>query len=287
MNQNILNIKQSALEHLRETNPLFVKLCQPLHDIGIHNYYFIKCHEDGTYLFYAKRRELAEMHIQTLRSQSQFFMDSVDITPHNQIFSLTGDIHQFDLKRDPVIKLFWEYDCWNTFMLYRIINNNLLEGWGFSVGRGFLDPLGFFLKKKHLLERFVNYFDIVAKDIINTEEKRKLAVYDDRFTFFDRSYSEVKNHDLLFLRQTRLNKLFINDEEQHIHFTQRQCECLYYLSQHQSTKQIAQFLNLSHRSVETYIQTIKSKIGVSSKSDLLKFIHRHELTQKLELFKRI
>ncbi|MBA3813830.1 MAG: helix-turn-helix transcriptional regulator [Alphaproteobacteria bacterium] len=282
-------IKKSALEYFFVANPLFIKLCKPLHDIGIRDYYFIKCHEDGTYLAYSSRRELMEIHIQTIRHQSQFFMDSVPIIPNSQVqFSLTGDIHQFDFKSDTTLGLFWDYGYWNTFMFYKIINSNLLEGWGFSLGNNFLDPLGFFLKNRELLEKFVHYFDITGKDLKNTSNKNKLAIYDDNFSFFNRS-PETKNDAILldFLHKVRLNKLSINHEGEDIHFTKRQCECLYYLSQHHSAKEIGQLLDLSYRSVETYIQTVKNKIRVSSKSDLLKFIHQHELSQKLELVKRV
>lgn len=288
MNLPIQDIKKSALEHLRVANPLFIALCQPLHDIGIIDYYFVKCHEDGSYLIYASRRELVEIHIQTIRSPSKFFMDSVDLIPNSQVsFSLTGDIHQFNLKADPVMSLFWDYGCWNTLMLYKIINNNLLEGWGFSLGKDCFDPTGFFIKNKNLLERFVQYFDIVGKDLVDTSDKRKLAIYDENFIFFQRSPETQANDKLFqFMQQTSLKKLSIDYEGQLFHLTQRQGECLYYLAQHYTVKEIALLLDLSPRTVETYIQSIKQKIGVSSKSDLLRFIHQHELSQKLELLKR-
>ncbi|MBM3468124.1 MAG: helix-turn-helix transcriptional regulator [Alphaproteobacteria bacterium] len=289
MNLDILKIKQSALDHFRAKNPSFIKLCQPLQEIGIQNYYFIKCHEDGTYLAYSSKPEFFEAHIQTIRGQSLFFIDTVDIVPNSQIsFSLTGDIYRFDVKADPVIGLLWKYDFWNTFMLYKIINNNLLEGWGFSLGTEVLDPLGFFLKNKSLLERFVNYFDVAGKDLMDTSDRKKLAVYDENFTFFKRrSVSKDIDKTLNFLRQTHLGELLLSSEGYSFHLTQRQCECLYYLSHHYTAKEIARFLHLSHRSIETYIQSIRDKIGVSSKSDLLQFIHKHELIQKLELCKRI
>lgn len=286
---NINNIKKSAIEHLHVVNPLFMKLCQPLHDIGISDYYFIKCHEDGTYLIYSSKKNLVELHIQTIKHQSQFFTDAVNITPNSEItFSLAGDVQHFDLKSDPALSLFWDYGFWNTFMIYKIKNNNLLEGWGFSLGMDFLDPTGFFIKNKYLLERFMEYFDVVGKELMDTSDKGKLAVYDSNFTFFNRS-PEIKASDKLvnFMHQTHLNKLFIDYEDRSIHLTQRQGECLYYLAQHYTVKEIAQILQLSNRTVETYIQTVKDKIEISSRTDLLKFIQKHELAQKLALLKSV
>lgn len=283
-------IKLSALEHLRAKNDLFIKLCQPLHDLGVHYYYFIKCHEDGSYLKYSNRQELVELHIQEVSDYSQFFKErAVDVASNEKtIFSLMGNINQFDIRNDPVLQFLWDHGCWNALMLYKIKNQNILEGWGFSPGSKCPDPIEYFLRTKPFLERFISYFEVVGKDLIDTSDKNKLAIYEGAFGFFNQSLENKNNEKILdFLRKTQLKKLPVYGQDHLTHFTQRQEECLYYLSEHYTIKEIAQLLELSPRSVETYVQTVKNKIGVSSKSDLLKFVERNDLKQKLELLNSV
>lgn len=52
-------------------------------------------------------------------------------------------------------------------------------------------------------------------------------------------------------------------------FTPRESECLFLLLRGKSAKEIAGFLELSCRTVEGYIEHIKNKMGVSSRSEVI------------------
>lgn len=51
--------------------------------------------------------------------------------------------------------------------------------------------------------------------------------------------------------------------------TKRQQQCLYYLAQGKSAKQIAIILELSYRTVENYLAALKAKWGVKNKTELI------------------
>jgi len=51
--------------------------------------------------------------------------------------------------------------------------------------------------------------------------------------------------------------------------TQRQEECLYYLAQGKTAKEIAIILNLSNRTVEHHLDAVKLKYCCTSRSDLI------------------
>ncbi len=53
------------------------------------------------------------------------------------------------------------------------------------------------------------------------------------------------------------------------YFSKRETECLHYYVQGKTSKEIAVILQLSKRTVENYLQNIKDKIGVSTKSELI------------------
>lgn len=54
-------------------------------------------------------------------------------------------------------------------------------------------------------------------------------------------------------------------------FSKRQLDCLFYLLRGFTAKQIAQCLELSHRTVEDHLQKIKEKIDCKSKSELINY----------------
>ncbi len=54
-------------------------------------------------------------------------------------------------------------------------------------------------------------------------------------------------------------------------FSKRERECLFYLSRAKTSKEIAAILSISIRTIEHYIDNIKTKIGIASRSELIAF----------------
>lgn len=63
----------------------------------------------------------------------------------------------------------------------------------------------------------------------------------------------------------------IGDTMQKTVFTPRQMDCLFYLLRGQSAKAIAKHLNLSPRTVEAHIESMKSRANCDSKSQLIEY----------------
>lgn len=54
-----------------------------------------------------------------------------------------------------------------------------------------------------------------------------------------------------------------------LHFTSRESECLFLLIRGKTAKEIGKFLQISPRTIETYIEKIKLKLNVSSRSQII------------------
>ena len=59
-----------------------------------------------------------------------------------------------------------------------------------------------------------------------------------------------------------------------VHFTRREGHCFFLLTRVTTVKKIAQILELSPRTVEMYICQLKSKLGLSYKSELIELAVR-------------
>jgi|SRR5579862_557689 len=90
---------------------------------------------------------------------------------------------------------------------------------------------------------------------------------------------ELANPDFFF-HLNRMDKKYLlrnkdrsyfNIQSDHNPFqlSQRQKECVFYMLRGKTTKQIAEILNLSKRTVDFYIENIKNKIACHAKSELL------------------
>ena len=54
-----------------------------------------------------------------------------------------------------------------------------------------------------------------------------------------------------------------------VSLTKRQTDCLYYLVQGMTVKQIAETMSLSARTVEHYLEAVKSKLQCKKRSELI------------------
>jgi DNA-binding CsgD family transcriptional regulator len=71
---------------------------------------------------------------------------------------------------------------------------------------------------------------------------------------------------IAMLQQSVINNIVLSKREK---------QCMHYLMRGKTAKAIANHLGLSTRTVENYIENIKSKFGVSSKSELIDLAHSH------------
>ncbi|OJX12820.1 MAG: hypothetical protein BGO77_04965 [Caedibacter sp. 37-49] len=60
------------------------------------------------------------------------------------------------------------------------------------------------------------------------------------------------------------------------HLTKREFECLSWLSEGMTAKEIAIKMNISHRTVEQYVKSIKEKTNFYRRSQLVTFFKKEE-----------
>lgn len=93
-----------------------------------------------------------------------------------------------------------------------------------------------------------------------------------------RHNNEIAKPDILKvekkpLAQFEIKKYYLDGDLHNIAFSKREAECLKYLHYGKSAKEIAQLLNLSPRTVETYFNSIKTK---TNSKNLLEVISKLE-----------
>ncbi|HJD61952.1 MAG TPA: helix-turn-helix transcriptional regulator [Rickettsia endosymbiont of Columbicola hoogstraali] len=125
--------------------------------------------------------------------------------------------------------------------------------------------MNFYLNNTKLLEYGIDYFDVKAKDLIDTTDKTKLAYFKQKLNF------NILDQRELILQQSKqfsLNAAVKTGKYSKLSY--RETECIYYLFLGNSMKEIGSILNLSPRTVEHHLNSIKQKTGLLYKSQLVR-----------------
>ena len=75
----------------------------------------------------------------------------------------------------------------------------------------------------------------------------------------------------LFFRTTSIRRFYLQQEEyQNTKLSQREVDCIFYLIQNKTAIETAELMNISRRTVESYIENIKIKLACESKAAIIK-----------------
>lgn len=266
------NINVSAYQYQQAVIPHFRSICDPLFNLGVKWFGYIKIFGDGSYLLLAPcNNEFIKKYFLTIKSQGTSPTIQIESSPIGQSYHVMfpSNISLFNRNKDPVLHLLHTCDIWPVYAIYK---NGLdfVEAYCFGMNKTDEYAPQFYFKNMLLLEHFCLYFAEKASDLIDHQDTKKLAYFDQKFTFIT-SHAEdewTKNAEQ-FLNQTQLQRLHLIEKNYDILLSKRETECLRHLAFGKSAKEIGRTLNLSHRTIETYINKIKVKTGFNNKIDII------------------
>lgn len=118
------------------------------------------------------------------------------------------------------------------------------------------NPGSFYLNKLKAIEQFVNEFDADNKDLIELMNKNPLVL--------PKAYRDV-NYEKICLTK---GKITVAGKYGMTHVTAQELACLRLFIQGASHKRIAQELEISSRTAETYLIRVRQRTGLASRAEL-------------------
>lgn len=115
------------------------------------------------------------------------------------------------------------------------------------------NPGGFYLNKLKAIEQFVNEFDVDNKDLIELMNKNRLVLPE--------PYRDVNYKNICLTS----GKITVVGKYGKTYITAQELACLRLLLQGAAYKKIAQVLDVSPRTVETYILRVRQRTGYTSR----------------------
>lgn len=223
-------------------------------------------YDNGELVFLCTDQDWLEKRFSPLCTKSVFRKQICEI-PLNEfkIFSWAqGD------NKDPVYNLLSSKNLSNGISLYRK-KSNCLESFHFATKNELQDISKYFLSNLLIIERFIFYFNQKLYKIID-KNNSLLKLNNISYDYKDELFDEKK-----------IKRIHIETPNGEAFLSYRECEVLYLLSRLMSYKEIARYLNISDRTVETNIENVKIKMGITSRSMLLKCLEANDV---IKFFKR-
>lgn len=133
----------------------------------------------------------------------------------------------------------------------------------------------FYARNIDLFKRFILYFNDKGSDLIKEAEKNRIILPDNQLVSNKKEkplYFSEKNR-IDFFKKTEIERFFISEQDESVYLTKREAECVAYMLYGSTAKQTAKNLNISYRTVESYINQAKEKLKLSTKEELIEFLY--------------
>lgn len=231
-------------------SPDVSELSKPLHHLGITYFSYTKSYKTGerVYLTNSPRRlEVYFAEKDYLLGNTESHPDSYQ--PQTVFWSTLPNQYLYDKCRMMDID-------YGIFMIEP--NIDYCEYYGFATTVNNPMIVNTYLSYFGLLKQFTSYFKEKARGLIKEVEKSKLTI-----PFYKNTLDIMSNCNGIDAGK----KIIIT--EHNIKLSKRQIECAGLLLKGLTANEISSLLNLSPRTIETYIDNIKSKFLCRNKTELI------------------
>ncbi|MCH9770107.1 MAG: helix-turn-helix transcriptional regulator [Gammaproteobacteria bacterium] len=148
--------------------------------------------------------------------------------------------------------------------------------YSFGAHKNFHQATNFYLSHLGLLHKFINYFKEKSQPLIrNYQQQRIILPHPGNLSAHKTDTLSLPDKQG-FIDSISTQRYWLNDKS---YFTKREFECAKCIVRGMSSKEIASQLNISARTIEKYIESIKTKLNCHRRSEIvrkllaLNFIH--------------
>ncbi|MEQ9116552.1 MAG: helix-turn-helix transcriptional regulator [Rickettsiales bacterium] len=246
------------------------EICIPLSSLGIKFFRFLRVYYDYSYL------TLMNGYDNFLKNYYDNVEDLGRIWGPNACYARNNTKPHYLLwpssapKFDLNMQLFFDSGIRNGIsLLYRSKDSVDIVSYAFCNNTNHTTANNFFINNRSFLEKFTIHFQERAQHLINPVQRQAFAKFP---KIFDLHYKD----NPLFKDAKRLYDLFefkkiiTNEQGKIIELTKREAECLELIAFGETMKGAACTLNISPRTVEQHINSIKAKSRSCYKSDLVR-----------------
>ncbi len=275
---NYQSNKLIALSHAKD----IAQICKPLFELlNIHGFTFQRMYRDGSRLYFSS----CETWIENFYDNNYFLASSFQKFSQLQTFNLwkhwpKEDKSFYKLMADAKENFNYE----NGLVIIRS-HDGYMDA--FTL-RGYLNDESVnsrYLSEFNPIEKFIDYFYVAAADLIANSFEKKISIPESVVKPLYKT-TPLGKHDIKlqkFFSSLKPEKILINNGTKNFFLTKRESECLGLLARGQSAKETGRSLGISSRTVESYLDSIKTKLSCTSRSQIFDLVLSNPLNQDLIL----
>jgi DNA-binding CsgD family transcriptional regulator len=244
-----------------QVTPKFLQISSEFLNFLELNFFSYGFYKDGSHFTVTTNLEFFK-HIldhKIFSTKSKFFQEHImRVAPYQtRAFIYSGN------PKDQLQNCFFNFNIWNYIsFIYR--EEKTVYWWTFGTKKENFSILNEYMDKRIIFESFIKYFNHAASDFISVDEKIMIIHPGYKIPAYNLSCDEPFQK-----LQAKLLKDINSYANKKMHLTRREIECIKYLSQGKTAKEIANFLKLSPRTIEAYLQNARLRLDCSSKSHLI------------------
>lgn len=264
------NINQFLSDLSKHSNAV-KQTCLPLRHLGVTCFYYVSIKKNGDHILLTDCPHIDEYYYQEkIYLKDPYVRHPDNFQPgffffeNNQEFdeSLIHTVERFRIS--PLVGLCKKQEDGGV---------EFFGFWGESQRTSAFENI--YLNYTTLLKTFASYFKeecstIIQKNTVPCLSLRELIGPD----LFDAKITSQANEKEKLLRKVLIEMGFATDVAMAEKLSSRERECLTFLVQGKSSKEIASLLNLSPRTIEHYFEHIKNKLNFQYKNELFSFADR-------------
>ena len=262
-----------AFNKIQQTHPLFKKVTSNLNKLLGISFGYMKVFKDGSYYKIMDDFDCLTKFVLNAE-KSGIFCDR----------NVTNCFDEYNFTLWPnkpishAMKIYHEHNIWNGITVSKI-GNQYTEIYFFTKERAEADWHKFFIRNKQLLLEFIDYFETQKEALYLTKNNILQGLFKFSQGFdVDLPKSEYIKTELLIIKKFRSSldpdSLLINNS-QPVALSAREAEVLKIICHGFTVKDISHKLNISVKTVSTYIERIKHKTGLHFKTELIEFYEKN------------
>ena len=247
----------------------FSQLCSVLDNFHINHVTYIKRYHDGTRVGLANKPQWIEDYYNLSLYKSSLF-ETAEKTPHHSDFGVW--IGEYDLDVYQHGKDF--YNTYHSITISEPVNDGC-EFYLFSCPKEHAAEIHYLSNHMEILYHFILFIKDRGRKLFSAASKNKITLpkISEReipVDYIDADFAlKMDAAAKQFLRMTPVHRFqFESDGIQGVHLTQRELQCVSHLLDYKTALEIAELMNVSRRTIESYLDNVKNKLNCSNLKEL-------------------
>ncbi len=251
------------------------KICTPLFDnFNMTHFGYLRYMPDGSYLAMSSDINWAEIHLKNDYASSRYFAEEVCSIPDN---THHASLWPTFCPSDKTLDALYTHNIWHGLNVVHP-SSGFVDVYYFATNRENHQVTSLYLNHSDLIRRFIAYFKNEIKNIIMTAKPENYAyseiynqVFQGKTLNNDGTY---KNNLEKFIKETEIKKFKVYDS---LNLSAREIQCMTLIASGRTMKEIGKHLSLSPRTIESYLNSLKNKLGCTHKGDIISFYEQSDL----------